>query len=160
MAGSDAAERAIDLAEANDFSVKVATYRGFKDAAEAAKADPANVARTVAAAVSAPLFYFEKFLPPVPAGATSSDPAALTTRDGLNKLRTVLLKLRNIASPVERDFWMKELAKRTGVDEATLKAEAEKSATEQYASPNSAGANAAPPVRMIKRPSARSRVRN
>ncbi len=126
----------------NDFSVKVATYRGFKDAADAAKADPANVLRTVAAAVSAPLFYFEKFLPPVPAGATSSDPAALTTRDGLNKLRTVLLKLRNIASPVERDFWLKELAKRTGVDEATLKAEGEKSATEQYAPPNSAGANA------------------
>jgi DNA primase len=142
-AGSDAAERAIDLAEANDFAVKVATYRGFKDAAEAAKADPANVARTVAAAVSAPLFYFEKFLPPVPAGATSSDPTALTTREGLNKLRTVLLKLRNIASPVERDFWMKELAKRTGVDEATLKAEGEKSATEQYASSNFANANAA-----------------
>jgi DNA primase len=143
VAGSDAAERAIDLAEANDFAVKVATYRGFKDAAEAAKADPKNVERTVAAAVSAPLFYFEKFLPPVPAGATSSDPAALTTRDGLNKLRTVLLKLRNIASPVERDHWMKELSKRTGVDEATLKAETEKSATEQYASPNFAGANAA-----------------
>ena len=142
VAGSDAAERAIDLAEANDFSVKVATYRGFKDAAEAAKADPANVQRTVTAAVFAPLFYFEKFLPPVPAGAASSDPAALTTRDGLNKLRTVLLKLRNIASPVERDHWMKELAKRTGVDEATLKAEAEKSATEQYVSPTFASANA------------------
>jgi DNA primase len=142
VAGSDAAERAIDLAEANDFSVKVATYRGFKDAADAAKADPENVKRTVAAAVSAPLFYFEKFLPPVLAGATSSDPAALTTRDGLNKLRTVLLKLRNIASPVQRDHWLKELSKRTGVDEATLKAEAEKSATEQYSSPNFAGANA------------------
>jgi DNA primase len=142
VAGSDAAERAIDLAEANDFSVKVATYRGFKDAAEAAKADPANVQRTVAAAVSAPLFYFEKFLPPVSAGATSSDPAALTSRDGLNKLRTVLLKLRNVTSPVERDFWMKELAKRTGVDEATLKAEGEKSATEQYVSTSFAIANA------------------
>jgi DNA primase len=142
VAGSDAAERAIDLAEANDFSVKVATYRGFKDAADTAKADPANVQRTVAAAVSAPLFYFEKFLPPVPTGVTSSDPVALTTREGLNKLRTVLLKLRNIASPVERDHWMKELSKRTGVDEATLKAEAEKSATEQYSSPNFAGANA------------------
>ena len=145
IAGSDAAERAIDLAEANDFSVKVATYRGFKDAAEAAKADPANVQRTVAAAVSAPLFYFEKFLPPVPAGATSSDPAALQSREGLNKLRMVLLKLSNIASPVERDFWLKELAKRTGVDEATLKAEGEKSATEQYASPNFAIQNAAGP---------------
>ncbi len=126
VAGCDAAERAIDLAEANDFSVKVATYRGFKDAAEAAKADPMNVSRTVAAAVTAPLFYFEKFLPPVRAGADSSDPAALQSREGLNKLRTVLLKLRNISSPVERDFWMKELAKRTGVSETTLKEEGEK----------------------------------
>lgn len=136
VAGSDAAERAIDLAEANDFSVKVATYRGFKDAAEAAKADPENVQRTVTGAVSAPLFYFEKYLPPVLAGVSSSDPTALQSREGLNKLRTVLLKLRNIASPVERDYWMKELARRTGVDEATLKAEGERSATEQYAAPN------------------------
>ncbi len=136
VAGSDAAERAIDLAEANDFSVKVATYRGFKDAAEAAKADSENVQRTVASAVSAPLFYFEKYLPPVPAGVSSSDPTALQSREGLNKLRTVLLKLRNIASPVERDYWMKELARRTGVDEATLKAEGERSATEQYTAPN------------------------
>jgi hypothetical protein len=40
---------------------------------------------------------------------------------------------------------LKELAKRTGVDEATLKAEGEKSATEQYASPNFAIQNAAGP---------------
>ena len=142
VAGSDAAERAIDLAEANDFSVKVATYRGFKDAADAAKADPENVRRTVAASVSAPLFYFEKFLPPVPEGAMSSDPSALQSREGLNKLRTVLLKLQNIASPVERDFWMKALAKRTGVDETTLKDESEKSAaTQQYAPASSSNAN-------------------
>ncbi len=156
VAGSDAAERAIDLAEANDFAVKVATYRGFKDAADAAKADPANVQRTVAAAVSAPLFYFEKFLPSLPAGVTSSDPSALTSREGLNKLRTVLLKLRNIASPVERDFWMKELAKRTGVNETTLKDEAEKSAAaQQYAPANSVGAAGAGGVgqdeQMLKR---------
>jgi DNA primase len=142
VAGSDAAERAIDLAEANDFAVKVATYRGFKDAAEAAKADPANVAHTVAAAVSAPVFYFEKYLPPLAAGATSSDPSALQNRDGLNKLRMVLQKLRNIASPVERDFWMKELSKRTGVAEATLKDEAEKSAPAAYSSAGAGGADA------------------
>lgn len=142
-AGSDAAERAIDLAEANDFAVKVATYRGFKDAAEAAKADPENVRTTVAAAVTAPVFYFEKYLPPLAAGAVSSDPAALTTREGLSKLRTVLLKLRNIASPVEREHWMKELAKRTGVAEKTLEEEAEKSAAAQYAPAASAAESVA-----------------
>jgi DNA primase len=137
VAGSDAAERAIDLAEANDFSVKVATYRGFKDAAEAAKEDPANVARTVAAAVTAPIFYFEKYLPPLRPGADSSDPAALQSREGLTKLRTVLAKLKHIASPVERDFWMKQLARRTGVNEKTLEQEgAQAAATNQYAQPS------------------------
>ncbi|HUC01965.1 MAG TPA: DNA primase [Candidatus Paceibacterota bacterium] len=157
-AGSDAAERAIDLAEANDFAVKVATYRGFKDAAEAAKADPENVRKTVAAAVTAPVFYFEKYLPPLAPGAASSDPAALTTREGLGKLRTVLAKLRHIASPVERDHWMKELAKRTGVAEKTLEEEAEKSATAQYgptqpsvADRNAAAEDGSAPKRQVSR---------
>lgn len=152
-AGSDAAERAIDLAEANDFAVRVATYCGFKDAADAAKADPENVRRTVAAAVTAPVFYFEKYLPPLAPGAVSSDPAALTTREGLNKLRTVLLKLRNIASPVEREHWMKELAKRTGVAEKTLEEEAEKSAATQYAPSQSppAGEEDQAPKRQVSR---------
>jgi DNA primase len=123
VAGSDAAERAIDLAESEDFEVKVATYRGFKDAAEAAKADPKNVRRTIDAAVSAQLFYFEKFLPPIRPGFESSDPAFFQSRDGLNRLRMVLMKLNNIPSSVRRDFWLRELSKRTGVAESTLREE-------------------------------------
>jgi len=121
VAGADAAERAIDLAEANDFSVKIATFKDFKDAADAAKADPENVRKTIAAAVQAPIFYFAKYLP--------DDPAELKTRDGLHKLRAVLGKLKVIASPVERSFWFAELAKRTGINERTLQEEAEKAAT-------------------------------
>ena len=121
VAGADAAERAIDLAEASDFSVKIAAFKEFKDAADAAKADPVNVAKTVAEAVQAPLFYFSKYLP--------ADMAELKTRDGLHKLRAVLGKLKLIASPVERSFWFAELAKRTGINERTLQEEAEKAAT-------------------------------
>jgi DNA primase len=117
-AGSDAAERAIALAEANDFSVKIATFVDFKDAADAAKADPANVAKTFAAAVPAPEFYFKKYLP--------ADRGALSQRDGIMKLRAVLGKLKNIASPVERDYWMKELSRRTGISSKVLDEEAEK----------------------------------
>ena len=120
-AGSDAAERAIDLAEANDFSVKVATIVGFKDAAEAAQADPENVKKIVAAAVPAPEFYFKKYL--------TGNRADFATRDGLTKLRTVLGKLKHMASPVERDYWMQELAKRTGIAAKTLTEEAEKAGT-------------------------------
>jgi DNA primase len=153
VAGSDAAERAIDLAETNDFSVKVATYRGFKDAAEAAKADPANVQRTVSSAVVAPIFYFEKYLPPVRPGTESSDPDALQNREGLNKLRTVLMKLKNISSPVERGFWFKELSRRTGVNEKALEEEAEKSAVTQYtpANANNAEPSEQAPKRQVSR---------
>ncbi len=117
-AGSDAAERAIDLAEANDFSVKVSTFKEFKDAAEAAQADPKNIERAVAGAVPAPIFYFEKYLP--------KDAGALKDREGLRQLRTVLGKLKNIASPVLQAFWLKELSSRTGLAEKILEEESAK----------------------------------
>jgi DNA primase len=136
-AGSDAAERAIDLAEANDFAVKVAVFgdgSGFKDAADAAKADPANVRNAFAQAIPAPEFYFKKYLPAgaadAHANAAARDAAAqeLATRDGLRRLRAVLAKLKAIASPVEQGHWLKELATRTGVPERTLEEESAKAA--------------------------------
>jgi DNA primase len=117
-AGAEAAVRAIDLAEASDFSVKVATVEGFKDAADAAYADPKNVERTIAAAVPAPEFYFKKYLP--------ADRAAFATPEGLRNLRAVLQKLRSIASPVQREFWFKKLAERTGIAIKTLEEESKK----------------------------------
>lgn len=137
-AGSDAAERAIALAEANDFSVKVATFTDFKDAADAAFADPKNVQKTFSTAIPAPEFYFKKYLPasagaPGLRGASAgesagkpTDLAELNSRDGLLKLRAVLEKLKNLTSPVERDFWMKELSRRTGIAGKVLEEEAEK----------------------------------
>ncbi|MDE2019243.1 MAG: DNA primase [Patescibacteria group bacterium] len=126
-AGLDAAERAIDLAEANDFSVKVATFKDFKDAAEAAEADPENVRRVVGGAVPAPEFYFRKYLLFGDMGQGAGDrESAFATREGLRSLRAVLLKLKNIASPVERGYWLRELSKRTGVAERTLEEEAER----------------------------------
>ncbi len=122
VAGSEAAVRAIDLAEANDFSVKVATVEGFKDAADAAKADPENVRRTIEAAVPAPEFYFKKYLP--------SDRAAFSTPEGLRNLRAVLQKLRAIASPVQQEFWFQKLADLTGVNEKTLEEESKKTKEE------------------------------
>jgi DNA primase len=117
-AGSDAAERAIDLAEQNDFAVKVATIEGFKDAAEAAQADPANVKRCIDAAVPAPEFYFKKYLP--------NDKSEFSNREGLVKLRAVLAKIKAMSSPVEREMWMRELSKRTGIGERVLNEEGEK----------------------------------
>jgi DNA primase len=130
-AGSDAAERAIDLAESQDFSVRVATFANlpgdtkgeqFKDAADAAFADPANIQKVIDGAVPAMEFYFAKYLPSDPTtGAVNM--TAIATREGLQHLRTVLAKLKNISSPVERDHWMSELSKRTGIKEKTLEEE-------------------------------------
>jgi len=116
--GAEAAVRAIDLAEANDFSVKVATIEGFKDAADAAQADPENIRRAVRAAVPAPEFYFRKYLP--------ADRAAFGTPEGLRNLRAVLRKLWTIASPVQQEFWFKKLADLTGIKEKTLEEESKK----------------------------------
>ncbi len=118
-AGSAAAERAIDLAEMNDFSVKIATLAEFKDPAEAAQADPKKLLESIKTAVPAQKFYFEKYLPP----AGSPEYAA---RSGLKNVRLVLRKLKGIASPISRSFWFKELAKRTGIEASILDEEAEK----------------------------------
>ncbi len=122
-AGSDAAERGIDLAEANDFTVKVAVIAvpGAKDAADAAKADPASIRRAIDAAMPAPEFYFKKYLPEE--RVTEQE---LRSRDGLHKLRILLGKLQRISSPIERESWMKELSRRTGIPERTLEEEATK----------------------------------
>jgi DNA primase len=149
-AGSDAAERAIDLAEANDFTVKVAVFKDFKDAADAAKADPENVRRTVTSAVPAPEFYFQKYLPLSAASkGRPSEPANFSTREGLQSLRSVLAKLKSMASPVSRDYWMGELAKRTGVSEKTLWEESEQA--NAAAVPSEVKAEEALPKRQISR---------
>lgn len=115
-AGMEAGERAVDMAEANDFQVKVVTFADFKDPAEAAEKDPAGLRERVVNAKPAPEFYFTKYLTGVPNDVRSPD--------FLKRLRAVLAKLTSIASPVERSFWLKELGKRTGVEERVLEEEA------------------------------------
>jgi DNA primase len=140
-AGSDAAERAIELAEANDFSVKIAQIGGdaavaapagaIKDAADAVKADPASMARAVANAIPAPEFYFKKYLPE--AATPPEVMVKLRSREGLQKLRLILAKLRRIASPIERESWMKELARRTDIPVETLGEESLRAAAQEGA---------------------------
>lgn len=115
-AGMEAGERAIDLAEAADFAVKVVTFKDFKDPAEMAEKDPNGLVEAVKNARPAPEFYFEKYL-----GKGKIIPG---DRKFLNNLRMVLGKIQSIASPVERNFWIKELSKRTAVEEKVLAEEA------------------------------------
>jgi DNA primase len=119
-AGSAAAERAIDLAEASDFGVKVAVFKEFKDPAEAAQAGIEKLSGAIEKALPAPMFYFDKYLP---ARGVAPD---YGRREELRNLRYVLAKIKNIASPIEQGFWFKELAKKAGVEENTLLEEAER----------------------------------
>jgi DNA primase len=115
-AGLEAAERAIDLGEATDFSVKVVRFEKYKDPAEAAQAGAEELRSAVKAAVPAPEFYFEKYLPK----------GSFDRRDRgyLVAVRAVLTKLKNIASAVQRDYWFKELARRLRIEERVLMEEA------------------------------------
>lgn len=114
-AGLEAGERAIDLAEANGFSVKIAALEGYKDPADAVAADPAALSRAIAGAVPASEFYFRRYLVP------KTDERAF-----LKGVRAVLQKIQNLASPIERSLWLKELATRSGLDEAVLHEELQK----------------------------------
>lgn len=116
-AGSAAGERAINLAQAEDFHVKVVMLKGVKDPAEAAAADPVALKNAVQEAKPAALFYFEKYL------AGVSD---FGDREGLTRLRAVLRKIMNIMSAVSREHWLKELSRRTTLEVGTLKEEAQK----------------------------------
>ncbi|MBU6500256.1 MAG: DNA primase [Patescibacteria group bacterium] len=123
-AGSAASERVIDLAEANDFGVKVVTFSDFKDPAEAAQAGAEKLMNAINKAVPAPEFYFGKYLPAKT--EVSSGSVNYSDRGTLNNIRFVLTKLNSITSPIERAFWMKELSKRSGIEDRILLEESEK----------------------------------
>ncbi len=117
-AGYAALERGIDLAEALDFDVKVAVVKGYKDAAEAVIVEPEYMANLIRNAEAAPQFYFDRYLP-----LKGLD---LKSREGLLALRKVLLRLKSMTSSVERNVWMDELTKRTGLSRAALEEEMHK----------------------------------
>lgn len=122
-AGWEAGERAVDLAEAYDFDVKAAIFKDYKDPADAVFAGKENLLSAIKNAKPAVEFYFEKYLP--------AEKFDVRHRDSLKNLRMVLEKIKNIQSPVARTSWMKELSKRTGVDDKVLFEEMEKLASKK-----------------------------
>ncbi|MBI4085170.1 MAG: DNA primase [Candidatus Liptonbacteria bacterium] len=117
-AGREAGERAIDLAEAADFGVKVAVFHDYKDPADAAFSDKEYFLKIIGNAKPAAEFYFEKYLP--------GGKFDVRDRENFRNLKAVLEKIRNVTSPVLKSFWLRELSKRTGVGELTLVEEMER----------------------------------
>lgn len=117
-AGLNAGERAIDLAQGLDFNVKVVVFSKFKDPADAVAASPDNLIGALALAKPAPEFYFQRYL--------SNLTGDFRSRDHINSLRIVLKKLKAITSPVQRQAWLLDLSKKTGVDLSVLIEELDK----------------------------------
>ena len=115
-AGFNAVERAIDLANANDFNVKILTLRDFKDPAEAAQKSPGALTELIKETKPAMEFYFERYL---------KEKVKLELSELKKKIRIVLGKIKNLVSAVERAHWLKELSQRTKIEEKTLAEEME-----------------------------------
>lgn len=116
-AGQAATERAIDLSNASDFSVKILRApKEFKDPADLVKAKPGAMASLIIEAKPAMQFYFERYIQPVAASYGG-------VRDIANlkkSVRVVLGKIKAISSPVEQAHWMKELSEMTRIGESHL----------------------------------------
>ncbi len=119
-AGLNAAERAIDLGNSNDFNVKVLTLGEFKDPAEAVQKSPGILANLIKEAKPAIEFYFDRYLKKASQNGPSVDLRGLK-----NNLRLVLSKIKNLVSAVEKAHWLKQLSLKTKIEEKALAEEME-----------------------------------
>lgn len=111
-AGQAAAERAIDMANAHDFSVKLLVIDDakLKDPADVVKAKPGHIAELVVKAKPAMDYYFHKYLENIP------DDLKMKKQI----VRIVLGKIRGLASPIDRSHWLKELSYLAKISEEVL----------------------------------------
>ena len=119
-AGLKAAERGIDLANQQDFGVKLLIIENYKDPAEIIQKSPGLLLKLLDEAKSAMEFYFDRYLNK----QLTTNNQQLTTKINLSEfkknIRIVLLKIKNLASAIEQAHWLKELSSRIGVKEDVL----------------------------------------
>ncbi len=116
-AGELAAERAIDLAGAHDFAVRLLTIddKDLKDPADVVKKKPGIIKSLAEQAKSAMEYYFHKYAKNAPADVKSKK----------KNLRIVLSKIKRLASPIDRNHWLKELSAIVRIEESILAEEME-----------------------------------
>jgi len=121
-AGLKAAERSIDLAQNHDFSVKLLVLEDYKDPAEVVNHKPGILMKLIEKAKLAMEFYFDRYL-----GGNSKFNLLTGGRNfkpNFNELknntRIILGKIKLLASPIERQHWLSELALKTKIKEEAL----------------------------------------
>ena len=135
-AGLKAAERSIDLANSFDFGVRLLVFSEAKDPAELVQKQSGIFGEMLKKAETAMSFYFKRYLKS--GGAEQNGNIS-----GLKQnLRIVLSKIKNLASPIERAYWLKELSITADIKEealieemAVLKLETNNLQTEPYSAP-------------------------
>ena len=112
-AGKAAAERTIDLAQQEDFNVKVIQFDdpALKDPADLARTKPGHFAELIAASIPAMEYYFSYYGINNPAMDIAAKKKAI---------RQTLAKIKAIASPVEQQHWLTRITAMTGFGEQIL----------------------------------------
>jgi DNA primase len=127
-AGGKAGERAIDLANAFDFSVRVLTLPDSKDPADYVMTHPGEFKKLIEKAYRAMEFYFERY------GFKEKREMELETKKKMT--RAILGKIKNISSSIEKGYWIRELSKLSGFSERALIEEMESLAAQMSEQPN------------------------
>jgi len=120
-AGQEATERSIDQALASDFNVKILSLKDVKDPAELVLNSPGKLEKLMKEAKPIMDFYFDYY-----EISDSSTISGLEISDFKKNLRSILSKIKNLTSAIERNFWLKQLSKKTGLEENSLIEELEK----------------------------------
>ncbi len=110
-AGSEATKRVIELASTEDLEIRVAILEGYKDPDDCAKADPTKWQATVEQAVPIVDFYINYAIKKYGTGSVN---------DKKKVVAEVLPAINLLASPVEKDQYVKRLSEASGVDPNNL----------------------------------------
>lgn len=114
-AGLKAAERSIDLALSLDFNVKILIIDGYKDPAELVQNAPGRLLEFLKDGKSIMEFYFDRYFGGLEKNFKTNDISNLKSG-----LRNVLKRIKNMASPVEKAYWIKEISNRLNLDERAV----------------------------------------
>jgi len=125
-AGQDATERSIDQAISNDFNVKIVKLTEVKDPAELVLKSPGKLKILIKESQPIIDFYFDRFKISNIKNISNSEISHLK-----KNIRLVLTKINNLSNSVERNFWIKQLAEKTGLNEESLLEELEKISSEK-----------------------------
>jgi DNA primase len=107
-AGQKAARKSTELALEKEMHVRLIALTEGKDAADMGAEDPAGLQKVVEAHLSAPEYFLGKSLESLPVDTAEGKRAVV------DDFMSLLMAIKN---PLERSFWVKTLARETGLEE-------------------------------------------